>query len=388
MFSATQVSKYESCNRLWGWEYLDKLQAPKSPQMAFGSTGHSWLEDFVANPNMPPDGEFFNLTAPGRRVWPEWTNPQVEQKFVITINDLPFIGYMDMTWVDTSVHVLDHKFTSNIKRHGKKPEDLLDDIQATLYVPAAHLHHGTDPDTVPVDLHWIYYQSKQPYDGKHVHLRVMEEDVAPRIDKTLISASEMQAAKVAGLKARDLVPNWGACFSYGRPCPFKSNCEMEERMGTGNSILSKLRNKSPSAQKETPAEDPGLNSGTPAADTTSEPAKVEATVAPKAKPEKKEKPATRKKTTLYLDCTPTKGGAKVVDASEMIDRAMASLTSPHYKCEDYGKGAGFFAAALKTLIEKEGLPENVFLSLGTGEGRDACQTFISFADVVVRGMPK
>lgn len=391
MFSATQVSKYEDCPRRWGWEYLDKLKPPKPKSMQFGLDGHAWLEDFVASPEMPPDGEFFNVTAPGRRLWPEMTNPQIEAMFKMDLNGVPFMGYMDLTWVDTSVHVMDHKFTSSIKKYSKSAEDLLDDVQATLYVPAAHYLHGTDPDTIPVDLHWVYYSSKQPYDGKHVHLRVMEEDVAPRIDKTLMTAAEMQAVKAAGLRARDMEPNWDACFHYG-PCPFRSNCEMEEKMGTGNSILSKLRNKAPSASVEKPAEDPGLNSGAPAAekavaDIAGQVVEVVKAVQPKVDAKEK-KPAARKKVTLYIDCMPTKGLGKMADASELIDRAQATLTSPHYKCEDFGKGAGFFAAALKQIVEKDGLPEHLFLSLGTCEGRDACQVLVSFADTVVRGMPK
>lgn len=400
-FSASQVNTFESCARKWGWIYLDKLQTPQHPSAQLGTEIHAFLEHQLLfrkqwgrfdEPWAP--AAFWDLTSAGRAHWPgiNFETVRVEQEFdKLSIGGHAFRGYIDATWTDDNgeVHVLDHKTTSNF-RYAKKPNDLLVDVQATIYVPAA-LKIWKKKVSDPVHMHWVYYKTKQPYDGKRTYLVVKKADVAGRLSKIVESADKMAAALSAGCRARDMEPNWDACYMYGG-CPFKSRCEVEAKviggnMGKATEILARLGNK---ADRPTePAGKPALNppaaasGGTSAAPTEPAPAP-----APAAAPEKKEKETKRKKLTLYIDCMPTKGAGKVIDASELIDRALASLDSPHYKLEDYGKGAGLFAVALKRQIEENGTPDAMFLSLGTTEGRDACQTLVSYADNVIRGMPR
>lgn len=209
----------------------------------------------------------------------------------------------------------------------------------------------------------------------------------------MLSADAMAEAKRTNKKARDLEPNWTACNAFGQPCPYKTRCYMEEKMGRAEDILKNLRKQTEEKGEEQPVNPPSQlekQLRDSLSDSLDKPV-VETPPPAEAKEEKKnkdDKPKQRKKTTLYIDAFPIKGGKYPIDASEYIERAQAALETPHYKLEDYGKGAGLFAVALRKLIEEDGLPESVFLSLSTTEGRDAAQVLISFADTVIRGAPR
>jgi hypothetical protein len=404
-FSASQISEYELCNRKWGWHKLDKIPCPSGPSAQLGNDIHEFLEGGVTQMMMTtpwtqyqwPDHPYTRLTQPGRALWPPMVNPKTEQEFVITLGGHEFLGYVDLTWMGDVPAVLDHKTTGNL-RNAKSADKLKKDVQATLYIPAAHEIWGTPGPIAkaPVDLYWIYYQTKGDPGAKKTHLRVTMDDVVERIGTTMLSADRMAVAKLTNKRARDLEPNWSSCNAFGQPCPYKTRCYLEEKMGKADDILNNLRAQGDA--KETAAQ--SVNPPAAEKPRTLMSSLSESLDKPKTKtdppdekppaPEKEEKksPKSPKKTTLYIDCFPTKGSKQPIDASEYIERAQATLETPHYKLEDYGKGAGLFALALRKLIDADGLPETVFLSLGTTEGRDAAQVFISYASTVIRGCPK
>jgi hypothetical protein len=295
-------------------------------------------------------------------------------------------------------------------KYAKTPEDLIRDVQATLYCAAAwDRYYQGEPGAVL--LHWQYYQTKNGTGAKSTKVKALPEEVKPRLHQTLISADKIVAAKEANKRAGDMAPNWDACWDFGG-CPFRSHCEAEEKSkGSGiemenkrESLMAMILNKAkaqpavvvtevpvvainpPAAPEPLAADDfdpdgqaPG---GSPALSVsngpTPEPAKE--TPAPKQK--------RRIKTTLYVNCTPTLGAKAPTNASVLLEKARTKIDARHYTLLDFGKGRGEFVSALRDVIDAEGgLPDAVFLWTGTGEGRDALEVLISYSDVVVQGVP-
>ncbi len=420
LFSASQVTTYELCPRKWGWTYLENLRPAPHPSAQKGIEIHEYLEESLTLGFWNLKDPSYPLIAPAKKAL-EAIPPsaEIEYYFETEMGGHRFRGYMDLTWLDSHPVVSDHKSTGNLS-YAKKPEDLLKDVQATLYTKAAwDKYYSGEPG--PVELRWQYYQTKDPPATKQVKLKVFPKDVQARLNKTVISCDHMKEAIDAGKRAGDMTPNWDSCFAFGG-CPFRQHCEQEEQAkGTGvevsakrDALMARLRGKLSEAGKDAaegamkvqemmppgplpPVEPVDINppaddfdgdgqapGGSPARVET--PVPVQTTVAP---PTNSKAPATRrKKTTLYVNCMPISGAKMPPNASTWFEKARMKIDAPHYKLVEYGKGAGLFAVALREVIEAEGgLPEALCLWTGTGEGRDAFEVLASYSDVVVQGVP-
>lgn len=93
----------------------------------------------------------------------------------------------------------------------------------------------------------------------------------------------------------------------------------------------------------------------------------------------------RKITTLYIDCAPE--GAHVVYASDIVREATAELAAGgmlHWRCVDFGKGAGLLAQAVARRIRHA---DRVVLWTSSDGERACLDAFIAAAENIVRGRP-
>lgn len=425
MFSASQVSTFELCERQWGWKYLEKIRLPPGVAAQFGLDGHVYIEESLGNRYWDTSSPFWARVEPSRKFLERIPDDaEIEVYFEVELASPSgavhkFRGYKDVQGIGNGVpYVIDHKFTGNLN-YAKEPEDLVKDVQATLYAHEAMVrYYSGEPG--PVNLVWSYYRRTDAPATKLVKMRVYPNDIQPRISKTIATADKMQAAIDAGKRAGDMPPNWDACHSFGG-CPFRDHCEQEETAkGTGihvdekrkalMNMLNGMANNTPAlSAPATPADDmssqkdhePPFNCPEPPAfnapaDTAAKDAPIpyamtalaidatETEPSPKSPAKGQVK---RKKTTLFVNCMPL-GGKVPASASTLFAKATAKLGIAHYKLAEYGKGPGLFAAALREVIDQEGgLPSELYLWTGTSEGRDAYEVLVGYADSVILGVP-
>lgn len=418
MFSASQVATFELCERKWGWQYLEGLRATPHPSAELGTAIHAYLQESVETRYWNTADPAWPLVAPARKFLQSIPDDaETEGYFELELGPHKFRGYKDVQWLRAGIPcVVDHKSTGSFT-HAKEPEDLKRDVQATLYaLDAMQRYYQGEPG--PVDLVWSYYRTRDAPLTKLTKLRVYHADIEPRINKTLQTANKMQAAIDAGKRAGDMTPDWDACHAYGG-CPFREHCEQEEiAKGTGinvnekrkallDMLNSKLSGAAPAALEVAgppppPAEAAAINPPDDDAPAGAERSPAPACFAAAAAmleaegvaPPQPEQPAApaprgqvkRRKVTLYVDCLPVSGAKQPMNASVLYEKARVQLDTAHYKLLEFGKGPGAFSAALRNVIEEDALPDGVYLSTATGEGKDALETLSSYCDVIIRGL--
>src|SRR5678815_3118026 len=354
LLSASQVSTFELCERKWGWTYLEDLRPLPNASAQGGIDGHEYLEESVALRFWDTRNPIYQLVKPALPVLEKVpVDADIEHEFRIELGPSPegrthtFRGYIDLTWLADLPVVWDHKFVGSMK-YAKTPEDLIRDVQATLYCAAAwDRYYQGEPGAVL--LHWQYYQTKNGTGAKSTKVKALPEEVKPRLHQTLISADKIVAAKEANKRAGDMSPNWDACWAFGG-CPFRSHCEAEEKSkGSGiemenkrESLMAMILNKA-KAQPSVAVVEVPLSSvvaiNPPAAPDVEPPFNcpepvVSVTNGPTPEPAKADAPAPkqkrRTKTTLYVNCTPTLGAKAPTNASVLLEKARTKIDARHY----------------------------------------------------------
>ena len=240
LVSASQIKLYRECPRKWAWQYLAKLRTPQHPAAALGQE----VDDEQLQPYLTTGRPFDtrvsgDIARAGLHLLPAVRSDQLEvQKHFILPSptrptDYGFQGYLDC-WLPlgeavsalAAPAVVDFKTTSNF-RYALNEDRLSRDVQAQLYATWAMFETGARG----VDLVWLYFKTRTPYEAKRVHLRVAGQHVAEQfvaIDKTASEMFDVRAAS-AGVVVEDYVkslePNVDMCDEYGG-CPFKSKCNL------------------------------------------------------------------------------------------------------------------------------------------------------------------
>lgn len=228
LFSASQVSSYEMCPRKWAWNKVDGLPSTSNKYAEMGTQVHSHLETWLTKRKLPAVGE---AAAIANAMIPYLPPPQaidaenVERRFVWSFEDVSFQGFIDLVQVGTSkdVTIYDHKTTSDLQ-WAKSEEDLLDDVQATLYARVLMDQMSTDT----VQLQWTYATRKARPQVLPVKITVTRDDIESRVAHTVASAREMQEILLSECSAVDVPYNASACGAFGG-CPFQANCNLTTR---------------------------------------------------------------------------------------------------------------------------------------------------------------
>ncbi len=242
IFSASSVSTFEACPRKWAFDKIDGIPREESPAATLGKLVHSQLERWLRDATPPDDSEAGRIADSALHLLPQPKTPgmTLEQHFEIEIGGYQFHGYKDVQLIDPDgPTVFDHKSTSDFKWI-KTRDDLVDDVQATLYAADA-MFRTASPTCL---LQWTYVRTRGPRASKKVTAFVGRKEITPRLEKTVLSAAKMSAIIESGAKAADVEKNTKACNDFGG-CPYLGICKPFAKenvsMASVADILNKVR---------------------------------------------------------------------------------------------------------------------------------------------------
>lgn len=214
-FSASQISTWMRCNRLWGWTYLMGLRYPSTGAQALGTRVHKQIEVYLGGGQFDMTDEAGQVAFSGLQHLPKPHHElMIEKEFVVRPGDRGFVRHLWWGFKDLEQgnEIWDHKSTSDLK-WAKTEEALKYDPQAILYA----FDNGNDE----VVLNWVYYQTKRSRKSKVVRLVMLQEHAKQAFEVMEDAADEaIEAAKGAyGLDGDEL-------RSYVKSLPYEAKeCE-------------------------------------------------------------------------------------------------------------------------------------------------------------------
>lgn len=237
IFSASSLDLWlNQCKRKWGFRYIDRIEVPPNPSAERGVTAHTSLAGYLNG--SPADLPAWLRVGLPHLPAPNTPGMTVEGEFTFELRGHRFIGYKDAELLDRDPPlVIDHKTTRNF-RYAKKPDDLRNDIQASLYAADAMVRAKAPA----ADLLWLYYRADpdaQP-EARPITVRLTRADVEPVLERCVAAADDITQLLSLGVTSRDLPANGAIpdpdtgrtmCEAFGG-CPFKDVCNptIEERL--------------------------------------------------------------------------------------------------------------------------------------------------------------
>lgn len=172
--SASQIETFRSCQRKWGYRYIDRINPPPSKAAQLGSLVHTMLEKYLIENNVDTASPLWKIIEPGLGFLPHGLKKNhVEKHFSFTEDDLFFHGFIDFyqdlgrkTWL-----IGDHKTCSSFT-YSLSEEDLKKDVQANIYARWAFNNLSADK----VNLRWIYYQTKPKNQARCVEAQIESQE--------------------------------------------------------------------------------------------------------------------------------------------------------------------------------------------------------------------
>lgn len=225
--SPTQVNKYRQCQRIVGFEYVEKRWAPSTVKQQFGTKVHAHLERWLKGAVMPDDSPEGKVAKQGIRVnWLPPPSPElmVEHRFKFEVEPgIVCAGIVDCgvppDLYDPAPVVIDHKTTSNM-RYALTPEALATDPQGLIYSAWAMFYWKAPK----VYARWVYYAASNPRSGLRRPAGARPVECAfyaadPRYQnlwsKLLVDMREICRIREKGIKGNDLPANPASCGNYG-----------------------------------------------------------------------------------------------------------------------------------------------------------------------------
>lgn len=285
--SATQIGNYQSCKRLWWFQYVLGLKTKQKATAALGEMVHSFLERYLTDGTLPdpahPAGQVANL---GLHLLPKPRTVAVELNMKEhPANDLRFAGDIAVSGkVDVVIptvpvpEVADHKTSGNLA-YAKTAQDLLTDPQIIIYcafvLKLMEFVGFPRSDVTGIKGTHIVYPTK----GRFTTAIKTSTDVMSR-DHVLgewesIDVTVREMKKTALLtKPGDVEPTLKSCSKYGG-CDFLKKCEalnrlpgtapprslfhdpknrQGENVGTVEELLARVKAESGGATTATPAD--------------------------------------------------------------------------------------------------------------------------------------
>lgn len=216
VYSASQITVFERCQAKWGWKYIDYVPDPSGPWAELGKKVHAhierWLRDGTAPDTTCKAGE---ITMSALHLLPAPRTAVVEEEFALLIAGHRFRGFID-AYVPGCIY--DHKTTGDLGR-AKTPEQLRDDVQATLYAAVRLAAEKAES----IELQWTYIRTRGSRKAVPVRLRVTRDEITPRLVRTCASVAAMTEILKSGTKTADLPKNLNACEDFGG-CPYAERC--------------------------------------------------------------------------------------------------------------------------------------------------------------------
>lgn len=235
--SPSQINKFdtvakpqEACERRWYFTAIMKEQDPAGPAAQLGTDIHTGVESYGATGLIPAGkiGRFVRVIA-DHLPPPPYTDPlqTLERGFKFpTFPGGPlFTGRKD--YEDARGQVLkikDFKSTSDIRKNGKTPAQLKQEIQLVGYaVEGLLLHKHVSRDYV--DIEHIYVQTRGPIIAHPVSVRLHAQEIDTRWAAAIKTIRRMDdIAKTRPRNPLEIRPNPLACRAYNKLCNFSAYC--------------------------------------------------------------------------------------------------------------------------------------------------------------------
>jgi len=237
--SPTQDEKFRRCQRLIGYEYVERIAPPTTTKQGFGTEVHAELAEWLSRGKMPSDTPA-GLTA-RQGIRNNWlpspsTELLVEHEFDISVApQIRLRGIIDCLIPGKIPVIIDHKTTSDLK-WTKTQNDLAKDSQAIIYSVYAALKFQSSQ----VRARWVYYSSSNPENGQRKPtgakaVEVLFEIGSPEFisewDRICADVNRISEIRLQGLHAAELEPSPQSCDAFGG-CFFQSRCQL-----TGEDLL-------------------------------------------------------------------------------------------------------------------------------------------------------
>lgn len=276
--SATRIKTFrQTCERLWGWQYLAGMLVPSTDAHAFGSEMHLSGELYLRDGRVPgspvplsqtpkPTERGDKLFTTGIHLWPAPSKAhRVEWSFAIPLgNGQTFTGTMDFArpdgfraipaalagraaawaqvtrWARGLPFLGDHKSTNDF-RWALTPESLIADVQSTSY--AHRLMDVTGAREVAKQ--WVYYHKKKRVPAMPVRAIITRDQARSQWARTLEAADRMVDLWQRQVDPMTLAPNgepdsdhaepFSACDAYGG-CHFRDMCRDRVNHNSGRGL--------------------------------------------------------------------------------------------------------------------------------------------------------
>jgi len=221
--SASQLSTFESCKRLWGYEKVEGRRKPDTDATADGTAIHLEVENYFRHGTHPVRPESQILLTHLPKPAPELL-PEAEFTLAWPGVDALLRGKIDL--VDPRNHTIyDHKTTSSIDRYAKSSDELRLDAQTVMYGLA---YRAMFSKVEEINLRWNYVKREQPKTRPPQtrpvdlvqDLTLLEEGLQ-KWHPVVVELVQITKSRV---RALDIPANPGdACFKFGG-CPFRDEC--------------------------------------------------------------------------------------------------------------------------------------------------------------------
>lgn len=262
--SATQINEFLTCKRRWVASYVLGIKQPQTEAMAFGETGHKYLENYMKY-GTPPDAEKpWQFTKESKIRYPGLSakkaikhipkpgTARAEHGFSFVINDIEFIGYIDLEYFDEhkNIYLTDYKFVSSYQS-ALDSDSLQTNVQTTIYAAKSIFEHKVEN----INLKWVYILSTKNPSVRTITSGLTKKQTSDQLKKLLDICEEMIELRDSIKKEKyteieilnEIQPTIESCSRYGG-CYYINMCNLTpEQLMQGdfkemdNDLSSKLK---------------------------------------------------------------------------------------------------------------------------------------------------
>lgn len=349
---------FDTCQRRWGYQYLDSIRPQPSQAAQLGSAVHLALQNHLTGNGIDIKTQEGRIANAGLSLLPKaLPETNVERAIFFKNGENIFHGYIDFYEQIGSQQWLigDHKTCSSLTT-ALTSEKLKTNIQANIYAQWAFKELGAES----VKLNWVYYRTKGKPEARLVETEIKKSEATSLFEHPLRIAADIMAIVKEKPDSLSLPKNLEACFKYG-PCPFLSSCRANKKPEADPCVQKKEKLSL-------------ITSNTPSS-----------TENQMLKP--------KESFHLFVDCAPTKQAQyqNTIELSDFLQPVLKRIQQEknlaHYRLAGYGQHVGIMAYYLEEHLKDKDLDQNtaILSSSKTPEGIDTLQTLSAAASVVVRG---
>ncbi len=368
LLSASQFKTFESCNRKWGFTYIEGLRQPPTASTQLGTEVHTCAEAWLSSGTFPDiktkPGAIF---APGIEHLPK---PSKDLEVESYFEHEGFRGYIDCVDLTGDVPlVIDHKTTKN-PYYALTAEKLRNDVQAIVYAASIF---ARVPNASGLILRWVYYRTTTPQSFK-VEVKVSRSEIDTKFQDILRRSESVSILREISTDARGIPRNLNHCNAFGG-CPFRDRCDNYGEEKQMSDIFERLKKASQKQEPEVVAK--GINPPDSEPEIiAAEPVVEEKPKRKRGRPKKAKQPApvvtsepapTKQNDSswfnLYIGCLPL--GSKVESLERVLvdvaERAANRYSLQHYKLAEYGKGSAYLIEAFREYVEEQPLDGDFYI---------------------------